>query len=129
MKYSKQRETIRQAVEGTKQHPTADAVYEWVRKQNPNISLATVYRNLNSLAEQGALRKIHVASGPDRFDGQLHRHSHLVCRECREMIDLAPETMGGIAEEIRRATGFEPAEEEIVIYGICKQCLEKQKGE
>ena len=45
------------------------------------------------------------------------------------MIDLAPETMGGIAEEIRRATGFEPAEEEIVIYGICKQCLEKEKGE
>ena len=45
------------------------------------------------------------------------------------MIDLAPETMGDIAEEIRRATGFETAEEEIVIYGICKQCLEKQKGE
>lgn len=129
MKYSKQRETIRQAVEGTKQHPTAETVYEWVRRQNPGIGLATVYRNLNSLAEQGALRKIRVASGADRFDGQLHRHSHLVCRKCREMIDLAPETMGGIAEEIRRATGFEPAEEEIVIYGICKQCLEKEKGE
>lgn len=129
MKYSKQRETIRQAVEGTKQHPTAETVYEWVRRQNLGIGLATVYRNLNSLAEQGALRKIRVASGADRFDGQLHQHSHLVCRKCREMIDLAPETMGGIAEEIRRATGFEPAEEEIVIYGICKQCLEKQKGE
>lgn len=129
MKYSKQRETIRSAVEKTRQHPTADTVYEWVRKENPNISLATVYRNLNGLAEHGVLRKIHVATGADRFDGQLHRHSHLVCRKCREMSDLAPETMGDIAEEIRRATGFETAEEEIVIYGICKQCLEKQKGE
>ena len=45
------------------------------------------------------------------------------------MIDLAPEIMGDIAEEIRRATGFEPAEEGIVIYGICEQCREKQKGE
>ena len=53
MKYSKQREVIRQIMAGTALHPTADMVYEWVRRETPNISLATVYRNLNCLAQSG----------------------------------------------------------------------------
>lgn len=124
MKYSKQREVIRQAMAGSTAHPTADMVYEWVRRGNPSISLATVYRNLNCLAQSGELRKIHVAVGADRFDGQTHRHSHLVCRSCGEMSDLDPKVMGSISEDIRQATGFLPSEDDIVIYGVCEKCRE-----
>ena len=124
MKYSKQREVIRQAMAGNTAHPTADMVYEWVRRENPTISLATVYRNLNCLAQSGELRKIHVATGADRFDGQTHRHSHLVCRSCGAMSDLDSKVMGSIAEDIRQATGFEPSADDIVIYGICEKCRE-----
>ncbi len=96
---------------------------------NPSISLATVYRNLNCLAQSGELRKIHVAVGADRFDGQTHRHSHLVCRSCGEMSDLDPKVMGSISEDIRQATGFLPSEDDIVIYGVCENAVNIKKGE
>ena len=127
MKYSKQREIIRQIMAGTALHPTADMVYEWVRRETPNISLATVYRNLNCLAQSGELRKIHVAGGADRFDGQTHRHSHLVCRSCGAVSDLDQEVVGSIAEDIRVATGFSPAADDMVFYGICQKCREEHK--
>ncbi len=71
MNYSKQRELILKTVIENPIHPTADTVYEQVRRENPKISLGTVYRNLNFLSEMGILRKISMPVGSDRFDGRL----------------------------------------------------------
>ena len=97
MNYSKQRELVLQAVLENPIHPTADGVYQQVRQQNPRISLGTVYRNLNFLAEMGMIRKISMPVGSDRFDGRLDQQGFLVqdrhllltglcqdCRDCRE---------------------------------------------
>ena len=78
MNYSKQRELVLQAVLENPIHPTADGVYQQVRQQNPRISLGTVYRNLNFLAEMGMIRKISMPVGSDRFDGRLDQHDHMV---------------------------------------------------
>ena len=69
LKYSRQRESILQYLSATHSHPTADMVYMHVKEEFPNISLGTVYRNLNLLADIGEIIKIPTPDGGDRFDG------------------------------------------------------------
>ncbi|MBP3705838.1 MAG: transcriptional repressor [Clostridia bacterium] len=77
--YSRQREAIMQVLRSSKAHPNANQVYEEVRKIIPNISLGTVYRNLSSLGDTGEILCLHVANGPERYDGEISPHIHLHC--------------------------------------------------
>ena len=74
LKYSRQREAIKHYLASTKEHPTADTVYMHVKKEFPNISLGTVYRNLNLLTDIGEAIKISTPDGGDRFDGTVQPH-------------------------------------------------------
>ena len=88
LKYSRQRESIKEYLSHTTEHPTADTVYLHVREEYPNISLGTVYRNLNLLADIGEALKISTPNGGDRFDGRTHLHYHVVCTSCGNVYDL-----------------------------------------
>ena len=83
-----QRQVILEAVKNTKGHPTADAIYEKVRKILPRVSMGTVYRNLNSLAKSGDIRQLDIADGTSRFDGNTDNHYHFRCEECGHIFDL-----------------------------------------
>ncbi|MBH1942080.1 transcriptional repressor [Mobilitalea sibirica] len=96
MKYSRQREAIKEYLSQTIEHPTADTVYMNIRKQYPNISLGTVYRNLNLLAEQGEILKINCRDGSDRFDGNPNPHYHFICNGCGRVFDLEMESIDHI---------------------------------
>jgi Fur family peroxide stress response transcriptional regulator len=87
-KYRRQRETIKEYLMKTKDHPSADMVYAHLRNEIPNISLGTVYRNLNLLVSQGEAVKLTFGNGPDRFDGNVRPHYHFVCTECYNIDDL-----------------------------------------
>lgn len=76
LKHSRQREAIKKYLMTTKEHPTADIVYLHVKKEFPNISLGTVYRNLNLLTDIGEALKIPAPDGADRFDGNAAPHNH-----------------------------------------------------
>ena len=80
LKYSRQRESIKACLMSRKDHPTADALYTSIREQFPNISLGTVYRNLNLLVELGEIRKLSCGDGTDHFDYDTSPHYHYVCR-------------------------------------------------
>ena len=88
LKYSRQRESIKHFLAETKDHPTADAVYMHVKKEFPNISLGTVYRNLNLLTDIGEAVKIATPDGGDRFDGRVEPHNHFLCKKCGRLLDL-----------------------------------------
>ena len=88
LKYSRQREAIKEYLMSTTEHPTADTVYLHVREEFPNISLGTVYRNLNLLADIGEAFKITTPEGGDRFDGNTDPHYHVVCTACGKVDDL-----------------------------------------
>ena len=88
LKYSRQREAIKEYLTSTTEHPTADTVYLHVREEFPNISLGTVYRNLNLLADIGEAIKITTPEGGDRFDGNTDPHYHVVCTACGKVDDL-----------------------------------------
>jgi len=122
MKYSRQRESIKEYLLYTKEHPTADTVYMHMRKTYSNISLGTVYRNLNLLAEQGEILKLNCQDGCDRFDGNPKTHNHFLCTECGRVLDLEMESIdhinviagAGFAGKILGHTTF--------FYGLCPLC-------
>lgn len=88
IKYSKQREAIRSYLTQTKSHPTAEVVYEEIKKIYPNISLGTVYRNLNFLVEQGDAIKLSCEDHKEHYDGVTHPHSHFYCKCCHQVYDV-----------------------------------------
>ena len=127
LKYSKQREAIKAFLQNNHSHPTADEVYAAIRQQFPNISLGTVYRNLNLLAESGEIRKMSYLSGPDHFDFDTSQHYHFVCRECGHVYDMPVEAMEKISHTIRKNVPGTVDSHDLVFYGICRECLAKQK--
>ena len=88
MKYSRQRESIKENLMNRYDHPTAETVYLDVKKDYPNISLGTVYRNLSLLSEIGEIQKISSSNGPERFDGNPKPHFHFFCRKCGQVTDI-----------------------------------------
>lgn len=88
LKYSRQRASIKEYLTNTHEHPTADTVYLYMREKFPHISLGTVYRNLNLLADMGEIIKITTPDGGDRFDGHTEPHYHVVCSHCGKVFDL-----------------------------------------
>ncbi len=129
MKFSKQRLLIHNAVRDNRIHPTADDVYAILRPQNPNLSLGTVYRNLNNLARNGELLKITMPNGGDRFDADVSNHYHFVCTDCNEVFDLEiPQISAAVDEAVDEAVetlDFEVDSYQLVFNGRCKNCKKK----
>ena len=123
MKYSKQREIIKRLVLNNEEHPSAHDLYQGIRKDYPHISLATVYRNLNLLAEEGLIRKIENSYGSDRFDFQTMPHHHMFCKTCGDVYDLNLEELKYIENQIKQAFGFEVTD--FHIEGECQKCKSK----
>ncbi len=118
--YSRQREAILTVLRSTDVHPTASEVYRRVRKQIPNISLGTVYRNLSALSEAGDILTISVGEGTDHFDGNAAPHLHLHCRCCGTIADMKYDFSKAL-EQID-ALGFKSETSVLVIHGVCKSC-------
>ena len=127
LKYSRQRESIKHYLMSSREHPTADTVYLHVKKQFPNISLGTVYRNLNLLTDLGEAVKISTPDGGDRFDGRLEPHNHFLCTKCGRLLDLDLDMKS--IEEVNRlaAEGFDGRIESstTLFYGECSDCIKK----
>ena len=88
LKYSRQREAIKDFLMTRTDHPTADVVYMNVRQEFPNISLGTVYRNLTLLSDLGDILKLNMGDGADHFDANIKPQYHFICTECGSVIDL-----------------------------------------
>ena len=88
-RHSKQRDAVRKALCSVKSHPTASAVYDMVRAEFPNISLATVYRNLAEMHNEGDALMLTTKSGAVHFDADTSQHSHLCCSMCGGVSDLS----------------------------------------
>jgi len=126
LKYSRQRESIKAYLAQTKEHPTADTVYMHIREVYPNVSLGTVYRNLNLLVDQGEIMRISQGES-DRFDGNALPHYHFLCTECSCVQDLniAPGALDHI--NIIAGAGFEGEIQghSTFFYGKCSKCIDK----
>jgi len=133
LKHSRQRNIIKEFLSTRKDHPTADVVYMNVRKQNPNISLGTVYRNLTLLTELGEIRRLSLGDGVDHFDADTSLHYHFVCAECGCVIDLKMDSIDSIMDVAGIDFDGEIAGYVTYFYGTCGNCKQanklKSKGE
>jgi Fur family peroxide stress response transcriptional regulator len=125
-KYSRQREAIKEYLMNTKEHPTADTVYMNIRETYPNISLGTVYRNLNLLVEQGEIQKLNCQDGCDRFDGNTKQHYHFLCRDCGKVFDIEMESIEHINVIAGAKFGGKVDGHITFFYGKCPECSKKQ---
>ena len=125
-RYSRQREMIYRAVVGSKEHPTAEMVYQWLKPANPNLSLGTVYRNLNLLAEEGIL--IRMPFPVERYDACTEPHSHLRCESCGGVVDLdLPYDAALYAAAAASAPELAVRCHDTVFYGLCAKCREAKR--
>lgn len=120
---TKQRELILEAVMQSMAHPTADELFHDIRPKLPTISLATVYRNLNLLAEDGRIRKISMPGMPDRFDWRTAPHDHFLCRCCGRVYDFT--LSQPLEEQISAASDMQVESYSLVARGLCRDCLRK----
>ncbi len=122
LKYSRQRELVLAEVKSSREHPTADMVYAALKADNPSLSLGTVYRNLNLLAQMGQIHKIGMPGGSDRFDGRTDEHYHMLCQKCGRVYDVQLDTLSELDGQIQSQTGFLVHSHDLIVRGVCRAC-------
>ena len=122
IRVTSQRLAVYRALAADPTHPTADSLYAKLRPKMSWLSLATVYRILESLEHEGFIRRVSTTNGAARFDANLTPHQHLVCRHCGRMMDFHDESLSGLKPTGQWSTGFGAEEIEIRIIGSCEDC-------
>ncbi|TDA69497.1 MAG: transcriptional repressor [Clostridia bacterium] len=118
---TRQRKIILDTLRQTKSHPTADWVYEQVRKECPDISLGTVYRNLGILKEAGDIMELSYGSTYSRYDGNPANHYHFVCADCGRVLDLDMPVVADLDRNLVQQ-GYEVGYHRLEFYGRCREC-------
>lgn len=117
---TKQKEIILQVVKSSCMHPTAEEVFKEVNKIDPKISVSTVYRNLQEMAEDKVIDKIIDNDGINRFDGKCCNHYHLICNKCGRIIDLDIPYDSSINNLVKNS---QIDCHSITFRGVCSNCL------
>ena len=123
-KQFRKRNAIMECLKATDLHPSAETVHEMLHAEHPDISLATVYRNLALFKKQGLIQSIGTVNGIERFDANTQPHVHFICTGCDAVLDFpqveVPQTLGGKAE---KDTGCRIEGCQLTFTGLCKKCI------
>lgn len=129
LKRSRQREAIKEFLRAREDHPTADTVYQQLRKTYPNISLGTVYRNLALLADIGEIQRISTGDSSEHYDGNTCPHYHVICTKCHKIIDLDLAYDKSIETEAAGHYKGKIQSHIMNFYGVCEDCLSTETAE
>ncbi|OON87934.1 transcriptional repressor [Oribacterium sp. C9] len=122
MNYSRQREEVQEQLGFHHDHPSADVIYSELREKDPTISLATVYRNLKLLAQNGVIRRLTFVSGADRFEPNINPHYHFVCDCCGKVFDVPMQAAETLDEAASKYISGKITGHDLVFHGICDGC-------
>ncbi len=120
---SPKRDAMLRLMRSTACHPTADWIYRGMKAEYPDISLATVYRNLNQLCEERLVTRVGTVNGQERFDADVSPHAHFFCDGCGAVLDLpdnAPTKT--YVNSLSQQYGFVVGSHEFRLHGLCKDC-------
>ncbi|MCI5147865.1 MAG: Fur family transcriptional regulator [Candidatus Electrothrix sp. MAN1_4] len=129
LRMTHQRELILEELGNCHNHPTADALYERIKKKLPRISLATVYRNLEILSEAGMIRKLEISGRQKRFDKEIEQHDHIFCVQCRRVDDIKFDQSRLVSLEEEDSQGYAISGCRVEFFGICPKCQAKNEKE
>lgn len=125
-RFTKQRKCIYEAIKSTQCHPDANWVYKKVCKKIHNISLGTVYRNINTLCKEAKIKEVTIEHGITRYDGNLSNHYHIICTKCKSIKDVvndnAPHINKLLEENLLKDNLYTDLTCDIVFKGICNEC-------
>ncbi|MBN1161808.1 MAG: transcriptional repressor [Dehalococcoidales bacterium] len=119
---TKQRTAILKYLNNTKSHPTADIIYDVVKKIIPNISKGTIYRNLNVLKESGQVTRLNIKGTVSRYEIKQASHYHFRCEQCGRVFDIDEPVDKSIDERVAKSTGFKVIRHQLEFRGLCKDC-------
>ncbi len=122
MRLTTQRQIILEELGKVTSHPTANEVYDMVRKRLPRIGLGTVYRNLELMAETGIILKLEVGGTQKRFDATVAPHYHIRCLSCGKVDDIEVPVMEDINKTAAEISHYEVIGHHIEFSGICSEC-------
>ena len=126
-KQFRKRNAILECLQNTQAHPSAETLFQMLQKEHPDISLATVYRNLTLFKNQGLIQSLGTVNGIERFDGNTDPHVHFICGTCNSVLDLpemeAPESL---CSEAAKATGGQVTGCQLIFTGTCQDCLPQE---
>ena len=115
-KQFRKRNAILACLRGTTCHPSAEKLYQMLRQEHPDISLATVYRNLALFKSQGIIASVATVGGVERFDGNIEPHVHFICSGCGAVLDV-------IHSSYARFLGCRIDQTQLTFTGLCRECL------
>ena len=122
---TKQREAILKALRNTRSHPTADQIYDEVRKDIPNISKGTVYRNLQVLQDDGAITELKLNDTLSRYEVKQESHYHFRCEKCGRVSDIDMPVDKELDQQVEKGTGLKVSYHQLEFRGLCKDCQKK----
>ena len=119
---TKQREAILNVLQSAGSHPTADWVYDEVRKVIPNISKGTIYRNLKILREDGEISELNLSGTVSRYEGRQEKHYHFRCEKCGRVFDLDEPVNNELDARVAKRTGCKVSYHQLEFRGLCNGC-------
>jgi Fur family ferric uptake transcriptional regulator len=127
IRMTRQRQVILEEIAKLRTHPCADEIYEIVRKRIPRISLGTVYRNLDLLAQSGVIQVLEQSGSQRRFDCNPHDHYHIRCISCGRIDDAPDCPCEDLDKLIKGKSGYEIIGHRLEFIGLCPSCRKRKK--
>ncbi len=121
---TKQRQAVLRVIREADEHLTANEVFEDARHLLPGISFATVYNSLRYLKQEGLIGEVSFGNDATRYDRNLTRHDHAICRKCGKLVDLDLDIPGGLLKQAAKLSRFEAESIELTLRGLCPDCSE-----
>ena len=122
VRYSKQREKIYDYLCSSMNHPCAERIYEDLKKEMPNLSLGTVYRNLKFLQDTGKITALKSTDGIEHYDAFCSNHAHYICQECGEIFDIKEIDYSTLTKSLNLDECFSPQKIILTVVGQCPKC-------
>ncbi|MHB1315812.1 MAG: Fur family transcriptional regulator [Christensenellales bacterium] len=128
-RYSKKRVAILESIRGTKEHPSAEWIYQCLKPNYPDLSLGTVYRNISQLKDAEQIVSVGVVNGHERYDATVSTHPHFICGNCGTVLDLDYIPMENHLKEIvLHHYRVKVDHFDLVFHGKCAQCIQKTES-
>lgn len=129
MRNSKQKDIVLNTLRSLNTHPSADELYKYIHEEHAEIGVATVYRNLNKLAENGEIRKISGLDGSSHYDWNIEPHYHFICNCCGKIHDITYAIAPDLIARAECVTDCKIQSLEITFRGLCRECQGKHASD
>ncbi len=125
LKVTPQRLSIFRMLRNTNSHPNAEAIYKELQEEHPTMSLATVYKTVDTFVQCGLIQQLNVGEDSYRYDADTSDHSHIKCTVCGQVSDLPTLShLEALRQEVQNSTNFILSHEQLYFYGTCTSCQE-----